>query len=191
MDSEHRLIKERKNKLKELESWGVNAYPYSYNKTHYASDILDKNKGLDKGKSTKQKVAIAGRIVSLRQMGKASFFEIQDKSGKIQVYIRRDDVPDQYKIFKKCDMGDFVGIKGHVFATNTGEISVHTDEFEFLVKGLRPLPEKFHGLKDIELRYRKRYVDFVVNPKAKVVFKSFVDSPKNGIKPVKQHVNVK
>jgi lysyl-tRNA synthetase, class II len=170
MDSEHRLIKERKNKLNELVSWGVNPYPYSFDKTHYASDILEKNKGLENGTSTKQKVAIAGRIVSLRQMGKASFFELQDKSGKIQVYIRRDDVPDQYKIFKKCDMGDFVGIKGHVFATNTGEISVHTDEFEFLVKGLRPLPEKFHGLKDIELRYRKRYVDFVVNPKAKAVF---------------------
>jgi len=170
MDTEHRLIKERKSKLKQIENWGVEPYPYNFPKKHYTTDILEKNKKLKPEKETKQKVSVAGRIISLRMMGKAAFFHIQDNKGKLQIYIRKDDVKDQYKIFKKCDIGDIVGIKGIVFTTKTGEISVRAKDFTFLAKALRPFPEKFHGLKDIELRYRKRYVDFVVNHEAKAVF---------------------
>lgn len=170
MDSEHRLIKERRDKLNELSSWGVQAYPYRFDKTANAKDVLTKHKGLKAESYTKDDVSIAGRIMSLRHMGKAAFFHIQDDSGKLQVYIKKDDVKDQYKVFKKCDIGDIVGVTGEVFATKTGEISIYAKEFTFLTKALRPFPEKFHGLKDIETRYRKRYVDFVVNPKAKEVF---------------------
>tara|TARA_Y100000310_G_scaffold343377_1_gene450722 strand:+ start:818 stop:2278 length:1461 start_codon:yes stop_codon:yes gene_type:complete len=170
MDTEHRLIKERRDKLKELASWGVEIYPYSYDKKNDIADVLEKNKALKKEQHSKKKVSIAGRIVSLRMMGQAAFFHVQDNSGKMQVYIKKDDVKTQYKVFKKVDVGDIVGVEGEVFATKTGEISVYTKKFTFLTKSLRPFPEKYHGLKDIETRYRKRYVDFVVNPEAKAVF---------------------
>ncbi len=170
MDSEHRLIKERKEKLKALKEMGVEVYPYKYDQTHYAKDILEKHKGMKPETYTKEKVSIAGRIVSLRKMGKVAFFDLQDMSGKIQVHIREDAVKSKYKIFKKIDVGDCLGVKGIVFTTKTGQISVFANDFEFLAKSIRPFPEKYHGLKDIEERYRKRYVDFVVNPDARNVF---------------------
>lgn len=116
-------------------------------------------------------VRVAGRIMSRRIMGKASFFHIQDSAGTIQLYIRRDDVGEEnYAAFKKYDIGDIVGVEGYVFTTQTGEISIHTKAIVLLSKSLIPLPEKFHGLRDNELRYRQRYVDLIVNPEVKEVF---------------------
>jgi lysyl-tRNA synthetase, class II len=170
MDTEHRLIKERISKLKELESWGVDISPYRFDKKDSTKDVNEKFAKLKKEEYSEKSVSVSGRIIALRNMGKASFFHIQDNTGKIQIYIRRDDVKDQYKVFKKCDVGDFVGIEGEPFRTKTGELSIIAKKFTFLTKSFRPFPEKYHGLKDIEQRYRKRYVDFVVNPEAKEVF---------------------
>jgi len=170
MEPEHRLIQERRSKVKELVNWGVNVSPYRFEKKNSTKEILDKFSHLKAEEKSSEKVTVAGRIVALRNMGKASFFHLQDDSGKIQIYIRKDVVKDSHKIFNKCDVGDFVGITGTIFSTKTGEISVLAEKFTFLTKSFRPFPEKYHGLKDIEQRYRKRYVDFVVNPEAKKVF---------------------
>ena len=116
-------------------------------------------------------VSIAGRIMSRRIMGKASFVGLRDKAGDIQLYVRRDDVGEEdYSFFKKCDIGDIIGVKGYVFKTQTGEISVHAKKIELLTKSLRPLPEKWHGLTDRDARYRQRYVDLIINPEVKETF---------------------
>ncbi len=169
MEEDHRLIKDRKDKAAAIAGMGTEIYPYNFDKKDSAKELLSKHHGLTPETHAKDSVSIAGRIVSLRDMGKAAFFHLQDSSGKIQVYIRKDDIAN-YDVFKKVDMGDFVGIKGEIFATKTGEISIYAREFTFLTKAFRPFPEKYHGLKDIEQRYRKRYVDFVVNHDAKAVF---------------------
>lgn len=170
MAPENNLIKERLNKLNELKSWDVNPYPYKFDKKNSAKEIKEKFNKLNKEENSGKNVSIAGRIITTRNMGKAAFFNLLDESGVIQVYIRKDDVKDTYKIFKKSDNGDIVGINGTVFKTKTGEITIHTKKFELLCKALRPLPEKFHGLKDEEIRYRQRYVDLIVNPGVKEVF---------------------
>ena len=167
---EAELIKERERKLKEIRDFGVNPYAYNFDVKDNASDLHDKFSNLKKEEKTKTKVALAGRVMALRNMGKAAFGNIQDQSGKIQFYIRKEDVKDQYKIFKRLDLGDIIGIKGTVFKTKTGELSIWVSDFQLLSKSLRPLPEKFHGLKDQELRYRERYVDLIVNPDVKEVF---------------------
>jgi len=114
--------------------------------------------------------SLAGRIVAMRDFGKAAFAHIQDTTGKIQVYFRKDMLGESYKIIKKLDIGDIVGLKGRLFRTRTNELTVEVDSFEFLTKSLRPLPEKWHGLKDIETRYRQRYVDLIVNPEVRQTF---------------------
>ncbi|MBR5070732.1 MAG: lysine--tRNA ligase, partial [Oscillospiraceae bacterium] len=117
-------------------------------------------------------VSVAGRVMTRRIMGKASFFNLQDSSGTIQVYARRDDVGDDtYARFKKWDIGDILGVKGYVFRTQTGEITIHASELVLLSKSLRPLPEKFHGLTDSDTIYRKRYLDLITNPESKEVFR--------------------
>ena len=116
-------------------------------------------------------VCMAGRMMSKRVMGKASFADLRDHSGDIQLYVRRDVVgEEEYAAFKKCDIGDVIGVKGEVFRTKMGEISVRCTEVLLLAKSLLPLPEKFHGLKDQEMRYRQRYVDLIVNPEVKEAF---------------------
>ena len=161
------LIKIRIEKLKELQKNGKNPFLITkYDRTHLSEEIKDCFKSLE-GKD----VSIAGRIMSKRIMGKASFCTIQDDKGKIQCYISTNDINEEnYKEFKSYDIGDIVGIKGFVFKTKTEEISIHTKEIQLLSKSLRPLPEKFHGLKDIDLRYRQRYVDLIVNPEVKETF---------------------
>ena len=115
-------------------------------------------------------VKVAGRIMFIRKMGKASFFSIQDKEGKIQIYIKKDVVgEDNYNLFKMADIGDFVGIEGNVMLTMTGEVTINCQKYTHLVKALRPLPEKFHGLTDLEERYRRRYLDLIMNEEAKRV----------------------
>jgi lysyl-tRNA synthetase class 2 len=178
--SEQEII--RRNSLKEMQSLGINPFPAAqYHVNNYSSDIL---KDFDPEKKNLQEVCIAGRIMSRRIMGKASFLELQDSKGRIQVYITRDDIcPDEDKtlyntVFKKLmDIGDFIGIKGYVFVTQVGETSVHATEITILSKSIRPLPvvkEKdgkiYDAFTDPEMRYRQRYVDLVVNPAVKDVF---------------------
>jgi len=171
MSTEEQLIQERKRKLEELKQLGINPYAYSFDQKDHANEIQDKYKKLKKEETTKEKVKVAGRIVLLRKMGKASFVHLQDGTGKIQLYLREDDVgKNEYKLLKKIDIGDFLGVEGTVFKTKTGETTVYVKKFEILCKSLKPLPEKFHGLKDDEIRYRQRYLDLIMNPEVKEVF---------------------
>jgi len=137
-----------------------------YDKTHDSAEIKANADALNG-----TEVSIAGRLVSRRIMGKASFAHLLDGEGKIQIYVRRDDIGDsEYLAFKQLDIGDIIGVKGKVFRTQTGEISVHAEKYKLLSKSLLPLPEKFHGLQDTDLRYRQRYVDLIANPEVKEVF---------------------
>ena len=164
---ENHLIQVRKEKLKALIEAGKNPYEITeFNRSHVTTEIFDNYEELE-GKE----VAIAGRIMGKRIMGKASFAHVQDPYGKIQLYVSVNDLGEEsYKAFKEDDIGDIVGVRGFVFKTKTGEISIHAKEVTLLSKSLRPLPEKFHGLKDTDLRYRQRYVDLIINPEVKDTF---------------------
>ncbi|MGI6144354.1 MAG: lysine--tRNA ligase [Clostridia bacterium] len=156
----------RLGKLNELKEKGINPFGGRFERTHYAGDIKENVEEL-----LEKEVIIAGRLMAKRTMGKASFAHIQDYSGQIQIYVRLNDVgAEGYELFKSLDLGDIIGVKGHVFLTRTEEITVHVHEFVLLTKALRPLPEKWHGLKDVELRYRQRHIDLIVNPEVKKVF---------------------
>ena len=161
------ILKIRREKLKELQENGMDPYVITkYDKQHSSGQIIN-NFDEFEGKV----VCVAGRLMSKRVMGKASFCHIQDREGRIQSYVARDIIgEEEYKQFKKMDIGDIVGIKGDVFKTKTGETSIHATEITLLSKSLQPLPEKFHGLKDMDLRYRQRYVDLIVNPEVKNTF---------------------
>lgn len=161
------ILKIRREKLKELQDNGMDPFQITkYEKTHSSAEIIDGFDALE-GKN----VSVAGRLMSKRIMGKASFCHVQDRNGQIQAYVARDIIgEEEYKLFKKMDIGDIVGIKGDVFKTKTGETSIHAKEVILLSKSLQPLPEKFHGLKDTDLRYRQRYVDLIVNPEVKETF---------------------
>ena len=164
---ENHLIKIRKEKLEELKKQGKNPFEITkYNRTHTSQEVKDNFAELE-GKD----VSVAGRIVAKRIMGKASFCHIQDMQGKLQSYVSINDLGEEnYNEFKTYDIGDIIGITGFVFKTRTEEISVHAKKVVLLTKSLRPLPEKFHGLKDTELRYRQRYVDLIMNPEVKDTF---------------------
>ena len=157
----------RREKLANLQAEGKDPFQITtYNQTHHSSDVLDNFDELE-GKT----VSIAGRLMSKRIMGKASFCHVQDLKGTIQCYVSRDDLgEEEYKGFKKTDIGDIVGIEGIVFKTKTGEISVHAKVFTLLSKSLQILPEKYHGLTNTDLRYRQRYVDLIMNPDVKDTF---------------------
>ncbi|MFA5882125.1 MAG: lysine--tRNA ligase [Eubacteriales bacterium] len=160
------LLLVRRRKLEELKEKGINPFGGKFNTTHKAQEILDRFDELENSQ-----VVIAGRIMAKRDMGKATFAHIQDVSGRIQVYARVNEIgPEQYELFTHFDIGDIIGVSGKVFKTQRGEISVWAGEITLLSKSLRPLPEKWHGLKDVELRYRQRYVDLIVNPEVKQVF---------------------
>ena len=160
-------IRIRREKLAQLQSEGQNPFEQTrVDVTKHSDEVKKEFETLEN-----QDVAIAGRLMSKRVMGKASFCNIQDRNGTIQSYVSRNDIGDEnYAAFKKFDIGDIVGIKGFVFKTKTGEISVHAKEVTLLSKSLQVLPEKFHGLKDQELRYRQRYIDLIVNPEVKDTF---------------------
>ena len=163
----NQLLKVRREKLTELQENGKDPFQITkYDVTHHSMEVKDAFEELD-GKS----VSLAGRMMSKRVMGKASFCSIQDVQGSIQSYVARDNIgEDHYKDFKKMDIGDIVGIKGEVFKTKTGEISIHATEVTLLSKSLKPLPEKFHGLTNTDLRYRQRYVDLIMNADVKDTF---------------------
>ena len=161
------ILQVRRDKLKALQD--ANADPFQitkYDVTHHAEDIRNQYDALEGSE-----VAIAGRMMSKRIMGKASFCHVQDLSGNMQVYVARDSLGEEsYAGFKKFDIGDIIGVKGTVFKTKTGEISVHADSITLLSKSLQPLPEKFHGLTNVDMRYRQRYVDLITNPESKDTF---------------------
>lgn len=171
------LIKRRIEELEELKKRGVNPYPYNYEISHHSKDVINNFNELE-GKD----VSLAGRIMAIRRMGKASFAHIMDFEGKIQIYLKRDDLGEHYDNFKLMDIGDIIGVKGFVFKTKTGEITIHVKEYTLLSKAIRPLPVvkeviDEHGNKivydqfaDKELRYRQRYVDLIVNRDVKEVF---------------------
>ena len=163
----NRLMQVRLDKLKELQAEGKDPFEITkYDRTEFSQDIKD-NYNEFEGKD----VSIAGRIMAKRIMGKASFCTIQDSKGRIQSYVSINDLGEEsYKAFKTWDIGDIIGLKGFVFKTRTEEISIHAKEVVLLSKSLRPLPEKFHGLKDTDLRYRQRYTDLIVNPEVKQTF---------------------
>ena len=166
-------FKNRLLKLEALREQGVNPFPNDFKPEATCAEVTAEYDGLSKedleGKAAT--VKLAGRIVGLRKFGKASFVHIQDRSGKLQVYLKKDILGDDaYALFKSSDTGDFIGVSGTLFRTRTDELTVEVKEFRFLSKGLSPLPEKWHGLKDVEARYRQRYLDLIASPASKEVF---------------------
>lgn len=167
------LLLVRRQKLADLEKLGYNPFGYKFDRTHTAQEIIVELDHLDKDEIEVKNVFVklAGRIMSKRLQGKAGFAHVQDVSGQIQIYIRKDQVTDtEFEVFDLLDLGDIVGVEGKVFKTNKGETSIKVSKLHMLSKSLYPLPDKFHGLKDIELRYRQRYVDLIVNPEVKQTF---------------------
>jgi len=165
------LLKIRRGKLDELRAMKIDPYPYSYDQKHFAASVLAKYKDVTEEES-KEEVSLAGRVMTKRGHGKASFANLQDTTGKIQIYAKIDVLGEKdFDLFMKLDMGDIIGVKGRVFRTKRGEITLKITKFVLLSKSLHPLPEKFHGLQDKELRYRERYVDLIVNPEVKEVFR--------------------
>lgn len=169
---ENELITQRKIKLKKLREQG-NPYINSFRRSAFIEDIIKQFGGKTNEELTTSKISakLAGRIMLKRVMGKASFIQLQDMTGRIQIYIRQNDLPEGvYSTFKDWDLGDIVGVEGFIFKTKTGELSIHAEQLFLLVKSLRPLPDKYHGLSDRETRYRKRYVDLIANEDARKTF---------------------
>jgi len=165
------LLRLRREKLDFFRSKGMDPFTYNFKKDADSSFLLGKYKDLDHSQESEKEYNVAGRIMLKRGHGKAAFAHIQDGSGKIQIYVRQDNIgPEKFEIFDKVDLGDFIGVKGKIFKTKTGEVTVKVVDFVLLTKSLHPLPEKWHGLQDVEMRYRQRYVDLIVNPEVKKVF---------------------
>lgn len=167
------LLQIRRNKLDELRKLGVDPFGTKYERTTTAKEVLDKYDGMEKEELQESgiEVSLAGRIMAKRGMGKASFAHIQDLSGRIQIYVRQDTIDEKkFEAYSLLDLGDIIGVRGTVFKTKTGELSIKVLELEILSKSLLPLPEKYHGLKDVEMRYRQRYVDLIMNPDVQQTF---------------------
>jgi lysyl-tRNA synthetase class 2 len=172
VEEDNKLIDERREKLKALRAAG-NAYPNDFRVGNSAGELQQSfgDKGKEELEPLKPRAVIAGRMLLKRVMGKASFATLQDRSGRIQIYVTNDAVgADAHEQFKHWDLGDILGVEGLLFKTNKGELTLHAQKIRLLAKALRPLPEKFHGLTDHELRYRQRYVDLVVNPEVRQLF---------------------
>jgi len=177
------ILRVRREKLQKIKDVGINPFPYRYSRTHMSSEIIADFENLS---NTEETVKIAGRIISWRGHGKTIFAHVQDSSGKIQIYIRKDDLGEEdFKTFGLFEIGDIIGVEGTIFRTRMGEITVKVSSFAILAKSLKPLPEKWHGLKDKEIRYRRRYLDLIANPdvsdtfitRAKIIrsIRSFLD----------------
>lgn len=166
------IIAVRKEKTEKLRAAGVNPYPATFKYDSHVSSVIEKYSSVETGVESGDSVSVCGRMVSRREMGKASFADITDYTGRMQFYIKSDIVgADSYKIFKDLvDVSDFIGVTGKPFKTRTGALSIKVESWTFLSKALRPLPEKWHGLKDTETRYRQRYLDLIANPEVKDVF---------------------
>ncbi len=169
LESEHHLIAERVKKLNQLRELGINPYPYGFNQTHHSKELHDKYLSLKPEEQTKDNVSVAGRIVALRRLGKATFGHILDNEGKIQIIFTEQDTKD-YDVLKLMDMGDYIGINGTIFKTKTGELTVRCQSFSVLSKSLRPMPDKYHGIHDVEIKYRQRYLDLIMDENSKKIF---------------------
>ena len=173
MALDENIYKLRLEKLKQIEALGQRAYPTKYEFTHTIPSILAEysQKSAEELDQSRVNVRIAGRIMAIRLMGKAGFAHLQQGGQKLQIYVKKDAVGEKgFELYKLLDLGDHVGVSGYLFRTRTGELSIHVEEITFLSKDLLPLPEKWHGLTDVELRYRQRYVDLVMNPEVREVF---------------------
>lgn len=173
MDETNELIQQRIRKLETLKKEGVNPFPNDFKVTHTSRDLLKAYGSMSEEElqSIPNRFLIAGRIVAIRNFGKASFIHVKDRDGKIQAYFQKEILGEEsFQFFKKLDIGDFIGLEGTLFRTKTGELTLQVQKFRLLGKSLRPLPEKWHGLTDIEIRYRQRYLDLIANPKVKEVF---------------------
>jgi lysyl-tRNA synthetase class 2 len=163
----------RREKLKKIEALGQPAYPRKYNFSHTVPQVLAEYSGqtAEELESPRVTVRMAGRIMAIRLMGKAGFAHLQQDGQRLQIYVKKDAVGEAgFELWKLLDLGDHIGVRGYLFRTRTGELSIHAEELTFLSKDLLPLPEKWHGLQDVELRYRQRYVDLVMNPEVREVF---------------------
>ena len=166
-------VEVRRQKLAKLKEAGAVAYPNDFKPTHAASEIVDKfaDAGYEALAAAPKDIRIAGRIMAVRRMGKASFFHLQDRRGRLQVYVQQNTLGEEaYGLFRTLDVGDIVGVCGHLFRTRTKELTLDAQGLRLLTKCLRPLPEKWHGLADVEARYRQRYVDLMVNPEVREAF---------------------
>jgi len=165
------LIKDRKQNLENLRKAGVNPYPYKFSPTARCNDIKEKYAHLNPGDKTEDTYSVAGRITSIRHMGKVMFFDVEDLSGKVQLFFRENDLgADKYKVLSYIDLGDILGASGHAFKTKTGEVSIFVEAYDLLCKAIRPLPDQYYGLKDPELRYRQRSIDLIMNSDVREVF---------------------
>jgi len=166
------LMQQQRLKLDEIRNLGIDPYPYKYCVEDYSAEIIEKLGHRQDFEEKQFPVKMAGRIMSMRGHGKVGFGHIQDSTGRIQIYVRRNEIGEEIydQLYKKLDVGDIIGIEGWVFRTRTEELTIHVKKLTLLTKSLRPLPEKWHGLKDKETRYRQRYVDLIVNDEVKKVF---------------------
>jgi len=170
---DQKIYEQRKEKLKQIEALGQSAYPYRYETTHTIPQIVEEFSAKTKEdlEARKTNVSVAGRLMSIRIQGKAGFAHLQQGGRRLQIYVKLDFVGEKgFQLYKLLDVGDYIGVKGYLFRTRTDELSVHVEEITFLVKDLLPLPEKWHGLQDVETRYRRRYVDMTMNPEVREVF---------------------
>lgn len=172
MEEINELIAQRIKKLEDLRQAGIEPFAGAFYVDDHASEMHEKFGAASKESLEESSVtcSLAGRIIAMRDFGKAAFAHIQDTTGRIQMYLRKDMLGEKFALVKKLDIGDFIGLKGRLFRTKTNELTVEVADFTLLSKSLRPLPEKWHGLKDIETRYRQRYVDLIVNPEVKQTF---------------------
>ncbi|HEX2965737.1 MAG TPA: lysine--tRNA ligase, partial [Syntrophorhabdaceae bacterium] len=173
MEPINELLAIRKEKKEALEAMGIETYPQDRGPYTTTEDIEQRFGAIehDELEKNEERVSVAGRIIAFRDFGKSAFLHIQDRKGKVQVYVRKDMLKEPaYDVFKKFDIADIIGVTGRVFKTKTGELTILADTVKLLTKSLRPLPEKWHGLTDVEERYRKRYLDLIVNEKARQVF---------------------
>ncbi len=164
MNETNELIKERFKKLESIKAMGVDPFGARFLKESLIADLV-------KGFQEHQRVRTAGRLSALRLMGKTTFCDLKDESGLVQLYMKQDTLGDrQFQLFQSLDIGDILGVEGEFFKTKTGEISIRVDKLCLLSKSLRPMPEKWHGLKDVEIRYRQRYLDLISNDETKGIF---------------------
>ncbi|HHS48336.1 MAG TPA: lysine--tRNA ligase, partial [Desulfurella acetivorans] len=168
----NKLIKRRIEKLEEIKALGIDPYFNGFTPEYFLNDIASQyiNMDAEQLKEIQTNFKIAGRIISIRDFGKAAFLKLKDMSGTLQVYCQKNVLGDQYSLYKKLDIGDIIGIEGNVFKTKTQEVTINAQKLYLLTKSIRPLPEKFHGLQDKELRYRQRYVDLIVNDDVRETF---------------------
>lgn len=168
---ENPLRAEKRKKLGELRAAGLDPFPHTFKPNAYALDMTERYKHLNAGDTTNDNVVMAGRLMTLRDMGKAAFFNFQDHSGRLQAYVRIEDLDERdAKFFRHVDLGDIVGLHGFMFKTKKGEVSLHVRKFEIICKSLEPLPEKFHGVADVEIKYRHRHLDLITDEESRQVF---------------------